>query len=146
MGVTLGVEPLPGAPRPTRRQPSPGVDAALHRREFVQGESTTVASPPQGQMRPSRYLFTLAAIFVVLFGVVIGFGSGSLKDRLKPHLGLDLIGGTTMTLTAQTADGKPPSAGNLATARDIIQKRVDAFGVSEALVETEGNNNIVISV
>ena len=46
-------------------------------------------------MRPSRYLFTLAAIFVVLFGVVIGFGSGSFKDRLKPKLGLDLIGGTT---------------------------------------------------
>ena len=97
-------------------------------------------------MRPSRYLFTLAAIFVVLFGVVIGFGSGSLKDRLQPKLGLDLIGGTTMTLVAQTTDGKPPSASSLEQAREIIQKRVDAFGVSEAEVVTEGNNHIVISV
>ena len=55
-----------------------------------------MAPPPQGQMRPSRYLFTLAAIFIVLFGVVIGFGSGSLKQRLEPKLGLDLVGGTTM--------------------------------------------------
>jgi preprotein translocase subunit SecD len=97
-------------------------------------------------MRPSRYLFTLAAIFVVLFGVVIGFGSGSFKDRLKPKLGLDLIGGTTETLVAKTTDGKPPSAEALEQAREIIQKRVDAFGVSEAEVVTEGNNHIVISV
>jgi preprotein translocase subunit SecD len=97
-------------------------------------------------MRPSRYLFTLAAIFIVLFGVVIGFGTGSVKDRLKPKLGLDLIGGTTLTLVAQTTNGQPPSADSLEQAREIIQRRVDAFGVSEAQVVTEGQNHIVISV
>jgi preprotein translocase subunit SecD len=97
-------------------------------------------------MRPSRYLFTLAAIFVVLFGVVLGFGKGSFGDRLEPKLGLDLIGGTTLTLVARTADGKPPSADSLEQAREIIQKRVDAFGVSEAEVVAEGDNRIVISV
>ena len=61
-------------------------------------------------MRPSRYLFTLAAIFVVLFVVVFGFGSGSFSDRLKPKLGLDLVGGTTMTLVAKTADGRRTDA------------------------------------
>jgi preprotein translocase subunit SecD len=97
-------------------------------------------------MRPSRYLFTLAAIFVVLFGIVIGFGSGSIKDRLAPKLGLDLEGGTTLTLVAKTLDGNPPTADNLEQAREIIQKRVDAFGVSEAEVVTEGRDHIVISV
>src|ERR1700738_5090737 len=109
-------------------------------------KSTTVASPPQGRMRPSRYLFTLAAIFIVLFGVVIGFGTGSVKDRLKPKLGLDLIGGTRLTLVAQTTNGQPHSADSLEQARHIIQRRVDAFGVSEAEVVTEGQNHIVISV
>jgi preprotein translocase subunit SecD len=96
-------------------------------------------------MRPSRYLFTLAAIYVVLFGIVLGFGSGSFADRLKPKLGLDVSGGTTLTLVAKT-NGGPPSASSLEQAREIIQKRVDAFGVSEAQVVTEGNDRIVISV
>jgi preprotein translocase subunit SecD len=97
-------------------------------------------------MRPSRYLFTLAAIFIVLFGVVIGFGSGSFKQRLEPKLGLDLVGGTTMTLVARTVDGSAPDANRLEQAREIIEKRVNAFGVSEAEVVTEGNSHIVVSV
>ena len=70
-------------------------------------------------MRPSRYLFTLAAIFVVLYAVVLGFGSGSLKERLEPKLGLDLVGGTTMTLVARTVDGSAPDAARLEQARTI---------------------------
>ncbi len=97
-------------------------------------------------MRPSRYLFTLAAIFIVLFGVVIGFGSGSFRERLEPKLGLDLVGGTTMTLVAKTLTGAPPDANSLEQAREIIEKRVNAFGVAEAEVVTEGNSHIVISV
>ena len=97
-------------------------------------------------MRPSRYLFTLAAIFIVLYAVVLGFGSGSLKQRLEPKLGLDLVGGTTMTLVARTLDGSAPDAGRLEQARSIIEHRVNAYGVAEAEVVTEGNNHIVISV
>src|SRR5262245_10605220 len=96
-------------------------------------------------MRPSRYLFTLATIFIVLYAVVLGFGSGSMANRLKPKLGLDLIGGTTLTLVAQTLDGKPPSAESLQQARQIIENRVNASGVSEAEVVTEGQDQIVIS-
>lgn len=105
-----------------------------------------MASPPPGQMRPSRYLFTLAAIFIVLYAVVLGFGSGSFRERLEPKLGLDLVGGTTVTLEARTLDGKAPAASSLEQARRIIQERVDGFGVAEAEVTTEGNNRIVISV
>jgi preprotein translocase subunit SecD len=97
-------------------------------------------------MRPSRYLFALGAIFVILFGILLGFGSGSIKERLEPKLGLDLVGGTTLTLEATTLDGNPPSAQSLETARDIIEQRVNAFGVAEAEVVTEGNSHIVISV
>ena len=97
-------------------------------------------------MRPSRYLFTLAAIFIVLYAVVLGFGSGSLKQRLEPKLGLDLVGGTTLTLVARTLDGSPPDAARLEQAREIIEKRVNAYGVAEAEVVTEGANHIVISV
>ena len=60
-------------------------------------------------MRPSRYLMVLAALFVVLYGLVLVHGPGSWSERLKPKLGLDLVGGTSLTLVASTRDGKPPS-------------------------------------
>ncbi|MET8307967.1 protein translocase subunit SecD [Micromonospora sp. NPDC005173] len=106
-------------------------------------------APPQGQMRPGRQLAVLGFIFVVLYLLVFfaGGASGSFKDRLEPRLGLDLIGGTRMTLEAtNSVDGKPPTAENLEEARQIIESRVNAFGVAEAEVVTEGNRNIVISL
>ena len=97
-------------------------------------------------MRPSRYLFTLLAIFLVLFGIVVIGGHGSFSNRFKPKLGLDLIGGTTLTLQAKAQPGQNIDKSNLDTARDIIEKRVNAFGVAEATVVEEGNNTIIVSV
>ena len=97
-------------------------------------------------MRPSRYLFTLLAIFVVLFGIVVIGGKGSFSDRFKPKLGLDLIGGTTLTLVAKPQPGQNIDRSNLDTAREIIEKRVIAFGVAEATVVEEGNDTIIVSV
>lgn len=99
-------------------------------------------------MRPGRQLAVLGFIFVVLYLLVFFSGaSGSLKDRLEPRLGLDLIGGTRVTLEAtNSVDGQPPTAENLEEARQIIESRVNAFGVAEAEVVTEGNRNIVISL
>ncbi|MFI9640709.1 protein translocase subunit SecD [Micromonospora sp. NPDC051925] len=106
-------------------------------------------APPQGQMRPGRQLAVLGFIFVVLYLLVFfsGGASGGWKDRLEPRLGLDLIGGTRLTLEATNSlDGKPPTSANLEEARQIIESRVNAYGVAEAEVVTEGNRNIVISL
>ncbi|GAA1414002.1 protein translocase subunit SecD [Catellatospora coxensis] len=104
-------------------------------------------APPQGQMRPGRQLALLGAIFVILASAVWFGGKGGWQDRLAPNLGLDLVGGSRVTLLAQTgADGKPPTAQDLEQARRIIAERVDARGVSEAQVVIEGTQNIVISV
>ncbi|WP_446219788.1 protein translocase subunit SecD [Micromonospora sp. IBHARD004] len=106
-------------------------------------------APPQGQMRPGRQLAVLGLVFVVLYLLVFfsGGASGGWKDRLEPRLGLDLIGGTRLTLEAtNSVDGKPPTAANLEEARQIIENRVNAYGVAEAEVVTEGNRNIVISL
>ncbi|MCX4473223.1 protein translocase subunit SecD [Micromonospora sp. NBC_01655] len=100
-------------------------------------------------MRPGRQLAVLGLIFVVLYLMVFfsGGASGGFKDRLEPRLGLDLIGGTRLTLEATNSiDGKPPTAENLEEARQIIESRVNAYGVAEAEVVTEGNRNIVISL
>ncbi|GAA3762474.1 hypothetical protein GCM10022225_55140 [Plantactinospora mayteni] len=99
-------------------------------------------------MRPGRQLAVLGLIFTVLYLLVFfaAGAKGSWMDRLEPKLGLDLIGGTRMTLEAATEAGQAPPASSLEEARQIIQARVDGRGVAEAEVVTEGNRNIVISV
>src|SRR5215475_5691911 len=96
-------------------------------------------------MRPSRYLFALGAIFIVLLAILIFGGSGSLHQKFSPKLGLDLAGGSELTLKAQTPDGKNPSSDSLEQARQIIENRVNGLGIAEAQVVTEGGNSIVVS-
>ncbi|MFI5954077.1 protein translocase subunit SecD [Cryptosporangium sp. NPDC051539] len=102
-------------------------------------------APPRGQLRAGRYLAFLAVIVIALYAFVFLTGSGSVKDKLTPRLGLDLQGGTTVTLHAAQAGGKAPDAEQLEQARQIIENRVNGTGVAEAEVVTEGDSNIVIN-
>src|SRR5690606_13927413 len=43
-------------------------------------------------------------------------------------------------------DQDDPLTEDLAAARDIIENRVNQFGVAESLVETSGNDNIVVEL
>jgi preprotein translocase subunit SecD len=88
-----------------------------------------------------RYFGAFVLIVGLLYGLVFLTGS-----EHTPQLGLDLRGGTTVTLTARTPDGKPPAQEELELARQIIEQRVNGLGVAEAEVVTEGDSNIVISV
>jgi preprotein translocase subunit SecD len=88
-----------------------------------------------------RYFGAFLLIVAVLYGQI--FFTGSVRT---PQLGLDLRGGTTVTLTARTPDGNAPAQEDLELARQIIEQRVNGLGVAEAEVVTEGDSNIVISV
>ena len=88
-----------------------------------------------------RYFGAFLLIVAVLYALV--FFTGSTRT---PQLGLDLRGGTTVTLTARTPDGQAPAQEDLELARQIIEQRVNGLGVAEAEVVTEGDSNIVISV
>lgn len=101
---------------------------------------------PQGQLRVSRYFAALGAIIVALYALVLFTGSGSYADKLKPKLGLDLQGGMTVTLRANTADGKQPDKDQLQQAREILENRVNGTGVAEFEVTLEDDRNIVINV
>jgi len=63
-----------------------------------------------------------------------------------PSLGLDLQGGTQITLQAQLQSGKTVSADQLNQAVSIIRQRINANGVTEAEINTQGKNNIVVSI
>lgn len=98
-------------------------------------------APPAGHIRPARYLWTFLAIMVALYALVVGTGD----HKAKPKLGIDLSGGTRVTLTARTENGKPPTGDALNQARQIIETRVNGLGVSDAEVLLDGDN-IVITV
>jgi preprotein translocase subunit SecD len=75
------------------------------------------------------------------------YGSMALARTYSPALGLDLRGGTTVTLTArETVNGTKITKANLNTAVAIMRERVNGAGVGNADVSTEGNRNIVVSV
>jgi preprotein translocase subunit SecD len=93
------------------------------------------------QAPASRYFGVLAALIVVMYALIFFTGHSR-----TPELGLDLRGGTTVTLTARTPSGGAPSQSDLELARQIIEQRVNGLGVAGAEVITQGNSNIVISV
>src|SRR5215213_8681030 len=95
----------------------------------------------QRRLPARRYFGAFLLIVAVLYGLIFLTGT-----QRTPQLGLDLRGGTTVTLTAKTPDGKPPAQEELELARQIIEQRVNGLGVAEAEVVTEGDSNIVISV
>jgi preprotein translocase subunit SecD len=97
-----------------------------------------VASPA-GRFRPWRNLAIFAGIVAVLYSLVFFTGGGD----PTPRLGIDLKGGTRVTLTARTVDGRPPSRESLDQARQIIEQRVNGIGVSGAEVVLDGVNLII---
>lgn len=88
----------------------------------------------------------LLIITALLFGIN-ALGVYVFKESSwTPELALDLQGGTQIILEAQTADGAAPSEEQMNQAVTIIRQRVDASGVGEADVTTEGGNNIVVQI
>jgi preprotein translocase subunit SecD len=97
-----------------------------------------VASSP-APVQPYRYL---ALFLVMLVGVyLLIFLTGS--KQAKPKLGIDLQGGTRVTLTARTPDGSKPTREALDQAQQIISARVDGLGVSGSEVIIDGDNLVI---
>ena len=88
------------------------------------------------RQRPTR---TLLGFFI---GLAVAYGLVALAGTWTPTLGLDLQGGTRITLTAEG----DPSEDNLAEATQIIDDRVNGSGVSEAEVTTQGNRFVVVEI
>jgi preprotein translocase subunit SecD len=98
-------------------------------------------APPAGQIRPGRYLAFFLFIVVLLYALVFA----TPDHRASPKLGIDLEGGTRVTLTARTESGGVPPKESLEQARQIIETRVNGIGVQGTEVVLDGSN-IVITV
>jgi preprotein translocase subunit SecD len=90
-------------------------------------------------VHPARYL---SVFLVLLIGVyLLVFLTGD--KQAHPKLGIDLQGGTRVTLTARTPDGSKPSRDSLAQAQQIISARVNGLGVSGSEVVVDGDDLVI---
>ncbi len=87
-------------------------------------------------MRPAR---TVGIFFVCL---AIAFGLVAITGQWTPRLGLDLQGGTRITLVTND----DVTASSLDEAASIIDDRVNGAGVSESEVTTQGGDRIVVEI
>ncbi|MDQ0797484.1 protein translocase subunit SecD [Streptomyces sp. B1I3] len=98
--------------------------------------------PTGGQGKPGR------ALALILIAMVALTGGMFLSGHTTPRLGIDLAGGTSITLKAKSQPGKPDAINetNMNTAVSIIERRVNGLGVSEAEVQTQGKSNIIVNI
>ncbi|MEV4976131.1 protein translocase subunit SecD [Streptomyces scopuliridis] len=107
-----------------------------------------MAAPNKGRRQagsPGRPGRTLALFLIAMVALTGGmFWSG----HVTPRLGIDLAGGTSITLQAKNTPGKPNAINktNMDTAVSIIERRVNGLGVSEAEVQTQGSSNIIVNI
>lgn len=98
--------------------------------------------PAGGQGRPGR------ALALILIAMVALTGGMFLADQPTPRLGIDLAGGTSITLEAKAEPGEEQAINqtNMDTAVEIMNRRVNGLGVSEAEVQTQGKSNIIVNI
>ena len=90
-------------------------------------------------VQPYRYLTLFLVLLVGAYLLVFLTGD----KQATPKLGIDLQGGTRVTLTARTPDGSRPTPEALAQAQEIITSRVNGLGVSGSEVVVDGDNLVI---
>ena len=94
------------------------------------------------------FLLVALALYVVLpfphpSWLVRSESTASADNFAGLKLGLDLEGGTQVMLEADVAEGQTLAAGALDTAQRIVENRVNGLGVSEAVVQKQGDTRII---
>jgi preprotein translocase subunit SecD len=100
------------------------------------------STPVKKAWRSLTWLGVVIAALVGLntLGVLTGEGSWT------PKLALDLEGGTQIILAPKLETGDTVSQEQLDQAVSIIRQRIDSSGVSESEINTQGGQNIVVSI
>ncbi|RIE17153.1 protein translocase subunit SecD [Candidatus Cryosericum septentrionale] len=97
-----------------------------------------------------RSKVTASLILVIVVAIVAGVinyqGLIAKNTKLVPKLGLDLRGGVRIVLEGQDTESAKATNDAINAAVSVIDKRVNALGVSEAVVVREGANSKRIMV
>jgi preprotein translocase subunit SecD len=102
----------------------------------------TRSTPAKRAWRSLTWLGVITGLLAGILGLGVAFGGAS----WAPKLALDLEGGTQIVLGAKLESGQVVTSDQLSQAVSIIRDRIDAAGVSEAEVTTQGDRNVVVSI
>ena len=90
--------------------------------------------------RRNVWLLVLTTLLVI--GSVVMFT----PPQEKINQGLDIQGGLSVVLQAKSTDGGDVSSDDMEKSRSIIESRVNALGASEAVVQLQGNDQILVQI
>ena len=95
-------------------------------------------------------LLTAAAVYIVIPGgskVSLKLIGINYEKQFDLKLGLDLQGGSQLVYQGDMSGIESDAQGDaMDSARDVIERRVNAFGVSEPLVQVSGSDRLIIEL
>jgi len=101
------------------------------------------------RIRPWHILLFIVAMFLFTGWVSLPgqtLDIGGFKERFPVREGLDLQGGLQVVLAADPPPGVKVDKDTLSGTRDTIERRVNGLGVSEPLIQTRGNDQIIVEL
>jgi protein-export membrane protein SecD len=112
---------------------------------FTSGPGPVLYHPPL-MRRAGPILILIIGVVALIFDFVPGFTVPLTDHPLETKLGLDLQGGLRVEYQAQQVGDKIPRSEDLEVIRQIMENRVNASGVSEPIVTTQGSDRVVIEL
>lgn len=89
-----------------------------------------------------RNMWLLVVTTLIVIASIFMF----MPPQEKINQGLDIQGGLSVVLSAQSTDGEEISAEDMEKSRAIIESRVNALGASEATVQVQGTDQILVQI
>ena len=103
-------------------------------------QKTTKKKPARSTDRRNIWLLIITTLLVL--GSVFMF----MPPQEKINQGLDIQGGLSVVLTAKSTDGADVTNDDMEKSRAIIESRVNALGASEAVVQVQGTDQILVQI
>ena len=103
-------------------------------------ERTVKKKPARTHDRRNIWLLILTTLLVVASVVLF------IPPQEKINQGLDIQGGLSVVLTAKSTDGAAVTPEDMEKSRAIIESRVNALGASEATVQEQGTDQILVQI
>jgi len=102
-------------------------------------------------VRSNYTVLSLIILLVILFAFVYPQAvtkiAPNFKFPTKPFvLGLDLLGGTHLVYEADLAGVSDSKEDAMEGIRDVVERRVNFFGVSEPVVQVSGSNRLIVEL
>ncbi|GAA2683691.1 protein translocase subunit SecD [Streptomyces aculeolatus] len=107
-----------------------------------------MAAPKTGRRSQGSHGRPWRPLLLILTAIAALTGGMFLSGHTTPRLGIDLAGGTSITLEAKSQPGSENAINstNMDTAVNIIERRVNGLGVQEAEVQTQGDRHIIVNI